>query len=154
MSARQLYRASFRRTLGVGGHFVGCGLPQITYPCKPQIATDSYSTRKRNARRPGLGFDDACVLPKHRFHILSLKNTQNLPNSHRDRTETYKTQLSQGWMSKSGSVHVALSRSVLGMARGLLCGGLEGGFIYLPVPRLADQSTSSLWLRTASATHP
>jgi hypothetical protein len=54
--------------------FVGCGRaadqPRTCGPCKPQIATDSYSIGRRNPRRPVLTFDNVQVLPTQRFQIM------------------------------------------------------------------------------------
>jgi hypothetical protein len=105
---------------------VGCGLPQIIRqdydPCKPQIATDNYSIRTRNGRRPGLGFDDACVLPTLHFRFVSSckpKMCQNRPTVGRIAAYAVMSRVKV----KSGAVHVALLWTVLGKARGLFHGG-------------------------------
>ncbi|KAJ4989514.1 hypothetical protein SVAN01_05049 [Stagonosporopsis vannaccii] len=134
---------------------VGCGRaadqPRTGGPCKPQIAPDSYSIQTRNARRPGRRFDDACVLPTQRFPNVAL-------DEHKTHQNKAKVDAKAGLVVRAG---VGIEKRI--RARGAVMGhfghgqrsvprGLEGGFIYPPSPRLADQSTSSLWLRRSRAT--
>ena len=103
---------------------MGCGRaadqPRTGGPCKPQIATDSYSIQTRKGHRPGLGFDDACVLLLSNCLWRSEKLTKLI-----QRLEGMQERWSSQGLTESGSVHVALSRTILGMARGLFHRGLR-----------------------------
>jgi len=135
--------------------FVGCGRaadqPSTGGPCKPQIAPDSYSIQTRNARRPGRRFDDAFVLPTQRFSSVAL-------DEHRTHQSNPKVGVKAGPAVKAG-VGVKKRTRARGAVKGHIRHGqmsvprgLEGGFIYPSSPRLADQSSSSLWLRRSRAT--
>lgn len=145
----------FPPDVGCWWAIVGCGRaadqPRTSGPCKPQIATDSYSIRTRNGHRPGLGFDDTCVLPTQHFQIVARK----LPETHQS---TLKVGGSAGDAVKSrvdvekrirarGAVKDRIGHGQRSVPR-----GLEGSFIYPSSPSLAEQSISSLWLRQGPAT--
>ena len=70
MSAKRLYRASFRRTLGICGVRACRRSAKNRRPRQAQIAADSYSIGRRNPRRPGLTFDNVQVLPTQRFQTV------------------------------------------------------------------------------------
>ena len=95
---------------------------------------------------PGLDIDDAYVLPKQCFHFVTLK----IPKSHQG-IQMWERNTGDAVQSRLDVVKRIRARGAvkgrIGHGQRYVPRGLEAAFIYPPVPRLVDQSTSSLWSR-------